>query len=207
MPRKERVVYDGYPHHVILRGNNKQNIFMDTSDFGVMNDFILEALDKYNCNVLAFVYMSNHIHLVLVPEGKFALSGFVKSFSQRYVQYFNKKYGRTGTLWEGRFRSSAILNDAYLLACIKYIELNPVRACIVVEARQYLWSSYRFNKRGKSLGGNVACGLVLDLVAADGYEEYVMGVVSQVDLEKVNLIRQSSIGNNAIGEALRGSDP
>ena len=208
MPRKERVVYAGYPHHVILRGNNQQNVFIDASDFTVFNTYVVEAVAKYGGEVLAFVYMSNHVHMILVPKEKQDLANLVKSFSQKYTQYFNKKYSRTGTLWEGRFRSSAILDDAYLLSCIRYIELNPVRANMVDRVEQYLWSSYRFNNAGKILGGGDSCGLVLDLVGSNGYEEYIMGVVKGVDLEREVQIRKSISGNNYVGGGLNlGTGP
>lgn len=148
MPRRARLRVAGYPLHIIQRGNNRSACFRSESDYLVYLSHLEEQAARFGCAIHAYVLMTNHVHLLLTPEGAEATSLMMKNLGQRYVQYFNRRYARSGTLWEGRFRSSIVQEDRYLLACYRYIELNPVRAEMVAHPRDYRWSSYRANAHG-----------------------------------------------------------
>jgi putative transposase len=142
MARQPRLTITGYPHHVILRGNNRQDIFRTSGDFQRMLDLLFEPARAQSVEVHAYVLMSNHLHLLLTPQQDQALPKMMQSVGRSYVQVFNKVHGRTGTLWEGRYRSTLIQTERYLLACMAYIDLNPVRAHMVTQPEDYAWSSY-----------------------------------------------------------------
>jgi putative transposase len=142
MARLARLTVTGYPHHIILRGNNRQDIFRAPEDHQFLYDLLLEHSQSQKVEVHAYVFMTNHIHLLVTPQEEGGLPKMMQSVGRRYVQYFNRKYGRTGTLWEGRYRSTLIQADRYLLACMVYIDLNPVRAHLVTEPLDYTWSSH-----------------------------------------------------------------
>ena len=111
-------------------------------------NWLLEAAERYGLAIHAWVLMSNHVHLLLTPDSDKAVSLCMQHLGRRYVRHFNFKYGRTGTLFEGRFKSCLVQSDAYLLACQRYIELNPVRARLVSDPADYVWSSYRCHALG-----------------------------------------------------------
>ena len=142
MARLPRLTVAGYAHHVILRGNNRQDIFRTEADYQRMLDLLLEHSRAFKVDVHAYVLMSNHLHLLLTPQEDQSLSKMMQSVGRSYVQAFNRVHGRTGTLWEGRYRSTLIQTDRYLLSCMAYIDLNPVRAHMVMQPAQYRWSSY-----------------------------------------------------------------
>ena len=142
MARLPRLSLPGYPHHVILRGNNRQAIFSCPADYQTLLDLIEEHARKSGVAVHAYVLMSNHVHLLVTPEAADSLPSMMQAVGRRYVRYFNDRQGRSGTLWEGRYRSTPIQTETYLLACMVYIDLNPVRAGLVAEARDYPWSSH-----------------------------------------------------------------
>ena len=142
MARLPRLTITGYPHHVILRGNNRQEIFRDQADYERMLDLLFAHSRAFKVDIHAYVLMSNHLHLLLTPQEDLALSKMMQAVGRGYVQAFNKVHGRTGTLWEGRYRSTLIQTDLYLLACMAYIDLNPVRAHMVDLPERYEWSSH-----------------------------------------------------------------
>ena len=142
MARLPRLTITGYPHHVILRGNNRQEIFRDQADYERMLDLLFGHSRAFKVDIHAYVLMSNHLHLLLTPQEDLALSKMMQAVGRGYVQAFNKVHGRTGTLWEGRYRSTLIQTDLYLLACMAYIDLNPVRAHMVDLPERYEWSSH-----------------------------------------------------------------
>jgi len=148
MPRRPRIVLADVPLHVIQRGNNRQLCFLTDAD----RRFYLDCLAAYGsengCAVHAYVLMSNHVHLLLTPRSAGGVGALMKRLGQRYTQYFNRTHSRSGSLWEGRFRSSPIQDEAYALACYRYIERNPVRAGMVADPGDYRWSSYHANARG-----------------------------------------------------------
>jgi putative transposase len=142
MARLPRLTVTGYPHHVILRGNNRQDIFLTPADYQRMLDLLFEHSRAQKVEVHAYVLMGNHVHLLLTPQQDQALPKMMQAVGRSYVQVFNKVHARTGTLWEGRYRSTLIQTDRYLLACMAYIDLNPVRAHMVAQPEDYAWSSF-----------------------------------------------------------------
>ncbi len=142
MARLPRLTAPGFPHHIIQRGNNRQAIFMDAADFEFMLDLLAEQSKKFQVAVHAYVLMSNHFHLLATPDTVDGLPLMMQSVGRSYVRYFNHRHGRTGTLWEGRYRSTIVQSERYLLACMAYIDLNPVRAGMVAQPADYPWSSH-----------------------------------------------------------------
>ncbi|WP_426145623.1 transposase [Polaromonas sp. DSR2-3-2] len=142
MARLPRLAIPGYPHHIIQRGNNRQAIFSSVADFQMLLSLLDENAQKFGVAVHAYVLMDNHFHLLATPATAEGLPQMMQAVGRRYVRYFNDRQGRTGTLWEGRYRSTVIDTDRYLLACMAYIDLNPVRAGLVREAAAYPWSSH-----------------------------------------------------------------
>ncbi len=149
MPRKPRFNLPGIPQHIVQRGNNRAPCFFDESDYWQYLTDLECAAEKYCCEIHAFVLMTNHIHLLATPLKKFAVSQMMQALGRRYVFYVNRRYNRTGTLWDGRYRSSLVDSEAYLLSCMRYIELNLVRAGMVEHPSAYQWSSYRVNALGE----------------------------------------------------------
>jgi putative transposase len=145
MARQLRLRLAGYPVHAVQRGINHAACFQRDNDYLSYLQLMTEHAQQFGCAVHAYVLMTNHVHLLVTPQHADGLSLLMKNVGQRYVQYVNRTYGRSGTLWEGRFRSSVVDQQAYLLSCYRYIELNPVRAGMVDHPRKYRWSSYRTN--------------------------------------------------------------
>ncbi|MBV1914615.1 MAG: transposase, partial [Pseudomonadales bacterium] len=133
------------PLHIIHRGNNRQDIFESEQDMIRIKEDIKLALSKTSCRLHAYVIMSNHLHLLVTPIDRESLAFFMQCLSNRYVRYYNAKHGRTGTLWEGRYKSSVIDSTHYLFTLYKYIEMNPVKAGMVKSPANYPWSSYSRN--------------------------------------------------------------
>ena len=148
MARLPRFVTPGHPQRVIIRGNNREAIFHHNDDYLFYLDKLNDACRAYSCEVHAYVLMTNHVHLLITPQVEDGISKTIQNIGRYYVQYFNKKYRRTGTLWEGRYKASLIDSALYLLTCYRYIELNPVRANMVAHPSNYPWSSYRVNALG-----------------------------------------------------------
>lgn len=142
MARLPRLTLPGYPHHVIQRGNNRQAIFTTKADYQTLLDLLDENARKFSVAIHAYVLMSNHFHLLATPQSAEGLPQMMQAVGRRYVRYFNDSQKRSGTLWEGRYKSTLIQTDRYLLACMAYIDLNPVRAGLVAQARDYPWSSH-----------------------------------------------------------------
>lgn len=149
MPRKPRFVLPGVPLHVVQRGNNRDPIFFDESDYAAYLKWLKEAAERYGCAVHAYVLMTNHVHVLVTPSDSDGVSRMMQYLGRKYVPYINHTYGTTGTLWEGRFKASLIDAEDYLFSCMRYIELNPVRAAMVKSPAHYRWSSYRANAQGK----------------------------------------------------------
>lgn len=149
MARLPRYVVPGLPQHVIQRGNNRQAIFVGESDYAAYLDWLMLAAQQHGLLIHAYVLMTNHVHLLATPTQDTSIAKTLQSLGRRYVQYFNFTYKRTGTLWEGRYRATVVDAEDYLLACCRYIEMNPVRAGMVKSAAHYRWSSYRHNAQGQ----------------------------------------------------------
>jgi len=150
MPRRKRQISAGIPVHVIQRGNNRQLCFDENKDRRSFLAALGEISAEYHVAVHAYVLMSNHLHLLVTADEDCGVSRMMQQLGRKYVYYYNHAHGRTGTLWEGRFRSSVIATTRYLLACHRYIEMNPVRAGLVSHPRDFVWSSYRTNALGRS---------------------------------------------------------
>lgn len=148
MPRKQRFNLIGIPQHVIQRGNNREPCFYAEDDYRRYLEDLKESAEKYDCRIHAYVLMTNHVHLLVTPMKESGISQMMQALGRRYVYYINKTYKRTGTLWEGRYKSSLIDSDNYLLTCMRYIELNPIRASMVNHPGEYKWSSYHANAQG-----------------------------------------------------------
>ena len=153
MPRKARVILPNMPHHIVQRGHNRQVVFVEDQDYLYYLDNLSEWKAKLECKIYAFCLMTNHVHLVVDPgNDPNSLSLLMKRVAGRQTRLVNKLESRTGSLWESRFKSSAIETDRYLLACCRYVELNPVRAGMVSSPIDYRWSSYRYKVNGNKRG-------------------------------------------------------
>ena len=150
MARLPRYIIPGQPQHIIQRGNNRQDIFTADKDYQFFREALVEASVKHDLAIHAYVWMSNHIHLLATPGAVDSISKVFQSVGRRYVQYFNFKNKRSGTLWEGRYRATVVDSERYLLSVMRYIELNPVRAGMVAHPRDYPWSSYACNAGGET---------------------------------------------------------
>ena len=138
----------GYPVHVIQRGNNRQTLFTCDADIAAYAHWLEDGATRFCVDVHGWVFMTNHIHLLVTPRMENAVSRLMQSLGRRYVGHFNYSYARSGTLFEGRFRSCLVQGSHYLLTCLRYIELNPVRAGMVRDPADYRWSSYRAHAFG-----------------------------------------------------------
>lgn len=149
MARLPRFVIPGQPQHVIQRGNNRTEIFCADADYQFYLEKLHLACEAHGCDIHAYVLMTNHVHLLITPHDEQSLSKAMQMLGRYYVQYYNYCYQRTGTLWEGRYKATLIDSETYLLTCMRYIELNPVRADMVAHPSEYPWSSYRHNALGQ----------------------------------------------------------
>jgi putative transposase len=150
MPRRPRVHLDGVPLHIVQRGHNREPCFFGEDDYLSYLHWLGKALNEAQCKLHAYVLMTNHVHLLLTPRKAAGVPKLIISLGRRYVQYVNRSYRRTGTLWDSRYKSSSIQAETYLLTCQRYIELNPVRAAMVDDPAHYRWSSYRANGLGQA---------------------------------------------------------
>ena len=149
MPRKPRTYLAGVPSHVVQRGNDRNACFYKQDDYPFYLHCLDEACRRYGVSLHAYVLMTNHVHLLMTPSSPEGISRVMQLVGNRYVQYVNRSYRRTGTLWEGRHKSSLVEAERYLLSCYRYIELNPVRARMVSHPVDYPWSSYRHHASGQ----------------------------------------------------------
>lgn len=176
MARLPRICPPGIPQHIIQRGNNRQVCFVDKTDFAAYADWLYQASQAYDVTVHAWVFMDNHVHLLATPHAENGVSGMMQTLGRRYVRYFNNTYDRTGTLWEGRFKSCLVDNERYFMTCQQYIEMNPVRAGMVEDPADYHWSSYRANAYG------------LETKLCTPHESYLQ--LAQTDVERQAAYRQ-----------------
>ncbi|HEY7568021.1 MAG TPA: transposase [Gemmatimonadaceae bacterium] len=145
-----RYVVPGQPQHVIQRGNNRSAIFAANADYVFFSNWLAAACELHGCSIHAYVLMTNHVHLLITPHNACSIASVMQTIGRRYVRYFNITYRRTGSLWEGRYRATLVDSDKYLLACYRYIELNPVRSGNVAAPAEYRWSSFRANAHGEA---------------------------------------------------------
>jgi putative transposase len=142
MARLPRLSVPGFPHHILQRGNNRQSIFKTPDDYRLMLGLVEDSASQYGVAVHAYVLMENHFHLLVTPQTTDGVSRMMQAVGRRYVRHFNRAHGRSGTLWEGRYKSTLIEEAPYLLPCMAYLDLNPVRMGLVAQARDYPWSSH-----------------------------------------------------------------
>ncbi|EKD38271.1 MAG: putative transposase [uncultured bacterium] len=202
MPRRPRITIPGIPVHLIQRGNNRQACFYAGEDYRNFLELLKESAGESECAVHAYVLMTNHVHLLVTPTRKSSAGTLMKRLGQRYVQYINRTYQRSGTLWEGRYRSCIAQQERYLLICQKYIELNPVRAGFVEHPGEYLWSSYRANAQGaeSDLLNRHSMYLKLGRTHAARLAAYRVLMRSPLASETADEIRNATNGNYALGD-------
>ena len=201
MARLPRICLPRIPQHVIQRGNNRQACFGSEEDFAAYAHWLDEYARKFRVAIHAWVFMSNHVHLLLTPETENGVSRLMQALGRHYVRYFNYTYRRSGTLWEGRFKSCVVEAESYLLTCQRYIELNPVRAGMVEAPGDYTWSSFRANGLGQPAKFWMPHDVYLQLGATvaertAAYRELFRG---QLDSTMLNQIRQASNQGMALG--------
>ena len=201
MPRRPRLVLPHIPLHLIQRGNNRQVCFVADEDYRFYLDWLAEYAGKTGCRIHAYVLMTNHVHLLVSADRGGAPGALMKALGQRYVQYFNRTYRRSGTLWERRYRSCLIQAVDYLLACQRYIELNPVRAGMVEHPADYPWSSYRANAQGEEDALVTPHEIYIGLGLKADSRQVAYRELFSCELEPglVDRIRQASNGNFALG--------
>ena len=201
MSRRARLSLPGIPWHIIQRGINGSVCFRAEADYQFYLHSLKEFADKFGCAVHAYVLMTNHVHLLLTPAEADSAALLMKHLGQRYVQYVNHTYRRSGTLWEGRFRSCLTQSKNYVLACYRYIEMNPVRAAMVVKPTDYRWSSYRANGLGK-VDALITPHIEYRRLGANDVERrqaYRALFRAHVDEAIVDEIRNATNGNFALG--------
>ncbi|MEJ2177328.1 MAG: transposase [Gammaproteobacteria bacterium] len=201
MPRRARLALGGIPWHIIQRGNNRSACFFSSDDYVRYLDILFEQAEVQECSIHAFVLMTNHAHLLLTPRKASGPGRLMKHLGQRYVQHVNRIYQRSGTLWEGRYKSTLVGSTNYILACYRYIEMNPVRAGMVDHPGEYRWSSYGANAQG-SADYNVTPNeeyFALGETDIRRLEAYRGLFKSEIDPDVVDEIRVSTNSNYALG--------
>ena len=201
MARLPRISPKGIPVHVIQRGNNRQACFVSDEDHGAYVAWLKEYAKKYGVDIHAWVMMTNHVHLLCTPQQEGAVSRMMQALGRRYVRYFNFEYRRSGTLWEGRYKSCLVQAERYLLEVYRYIELNPVRAEMVTDPGEYRWSSYQINALGKvsDLCTPHPEYLALGVEPLERRENYRALFVHHVDDELLEEIRTNTNKGMAVG--------
>lgn len=201
MPRRPRIVVPGLPLHVTQRGVDRGACFFDAGDRVFWLAQLTELAAALDVAVHAYVQMTNHFHLLLTPALTEGPGLLMKHLGQRYVAYVNRTYARSGTLWEGRYRSCLVESEAYLLACMRYIELNPVRARLVTHPRDWPWSSFRANADGLADPAVTPHGLLLGLGTNGPVRRAAYRTLFDQPLadEAVTAIRRATAGNHALG--------
>lgn len=203
MPRLSRLVIPEVPLHITQRGNNRLRCFFEDTDFVVYLKLLRTAAIRADCRVHAYVLMSNHVHLLVSPSHEDGPAVLMKALGERYVQYVNRRYARTGTLWEGRYHSCLVQCERYLMACQRYVELNPVRASLVSNPADYPWSSYHHNAQGhqdKLVTPHELYGR-LGEDSASRQSAYRALFDEVLGSEALRQVRQATHGNRAFGSA------
>ena len=203
MPRRSRIHLDNVPLHIVQRGHNREPCFHAEEDYAAYLHWLGEALKETHCHLHAYALMTNHVHLLLTPEKATAIPDLLISLGRRYVQYINTTYRRTGTLWDSRYKSSLIQAETYLLDCMRYIELNPVRATMVDDPAHYCWSSYRTNALGKAEARIAPHPLYLALGDTDAIRQSAYRALFRAHLDKTALddIRLALNQNQPLGNS------
>ena len=194
-------VVPGLPQHVIQRGNNRQAVFFADGDYRLYLEALQRGAERHECAVHADVLMTNHVHLLVTPERADGLSRLMQSIGRCYVRDINAIYRRSGTLWEGRFKSAVVDSERYLLTCMRYIELNPVRAGMVDSPDGYRWSSFRANACGESCELLTPHVLYRALGPSDAARQTVYRDMfkARIDPDVLTRIRRATQGGEVIG--------
>ena len=200
MPRKPRLYLPDQPQHIVVRGHNRDPILARHEDFRFLYQCVKEAAEKYGFKIHAWVFMHNHIHLLGTPSSARSLPACMQSVGRQYAQYFNRCYDRSGALWEGRYKSMLVDSDSYLLACYRYIELNPVRAGVVQQAEDYPYSSYACNALGKT-DEMVKAHERYSSFVADGLDAYVGLFDEGLSARELASIRRATLSGLGVGKA------
>lgn len=209
MPRAARVAPKEYVYHVMTRGNNRQTVFRDKEDFQRYLEVVQQYRTKYKFKLYRYVLMGNHAHLVLRPsENGGALSQIMKGINLTYAYHYKKKYRHTGHFWQDRYKSIIVAEDEYLMACGSYVELNPVRAHIVQEPKDYRWSSYNVYAHGKEDNlvdkQPVYQGFARNAVERQNkYREFVRGMLKEKKAMKGEMDRKLVYGGTDFVGMLR----
>ena len=201
MPRRPRITLAGVPLHIIQRGNNRQACFFADEDYKAYLHWLRKYARQHECALHAYVLMTNHVHLLLTSQPSDGAGKLMKRLGQRYVQYVNRSYRRSGTLWEGRFRSCLTQEEDYVLGCYRYIELNPVRANMVAHPAEYCWSNYRSNAQGETSKLLTPHALYTSLEVENKTREAAYRELFRYQLDPglIDEIRTATNGNYALG--------
>ena len=209
MPRRHRIDLPGIPQHIVQRGNDRQPCFFTEADYLCYRTLLREAALREGCVVHAYVLMTNHVHLLLTPRQPHAVPRTLQALGRRYVRYINDTHHRSGTLWEGRYKSSLVDDGDHLLHCHRYIELNPLRAAMAGDPRDYRWSSHRalaFGDADPLVHPHPAYLALADDPAARQrlYREMVMATVDPADVDAIrrHLQRQHAYGGDRFRQAI-----
>ena len=202
MPRRPRIIIPGTPLHIIQRGNNRQACFFADEDYLFYLDWLKQYAKSSKCVVHAYVLMPNHVHLLITPKKATSAGNLMKRLGQRYVQYVNRTYNRSGTLWEGRYRSCITQQETYLFACQKYIEMNPARVGRVQDPGEYRWSSYASNAQGEKSEVIKPHALYKELgeSPAERQQAYQELFRHELDTVEIDKIRKATNGGFSLGD-------
>ena len=194
---------------MVQRGHSRQPIFFKENDYRDYLRWLEEGANRYQCQIHAYVLMTNHVHFLATPHSSESVSRMMQYLGRHYVPYINFQYGSSGTLWEGRFKASLVHDEEYLLTCMRYIELNPVRANMVVHPREYPWSSYRANGDGKQdcLVSHHPAYMALGQSAEQrkkNYRELFNVFIDNVELKRIRAAWQTGtpLGNDNFKETI-----
>lgn len=203
MPRRARLMLPEIPVHIVQRGNNRVQCFFADGDYAYYLFHLERLAAQFACAVHAWCLMTNHVHLLVTPSSAQACGLLMKNLGQRYAQYVNRVRGRSGTLWEGRFRSCLAQTEDYVLACYRYIELNPVRAEMVRTPGEYYWSSYRANAGQTTSGLLTPHAEYLRLGESDAARQaaYQALVATRLPATRMDEIRLATNGGYALGNS------
>jgi putative transposase len=221
MARQPRFRIAGVAQFITQRGNNRQNVFFSEQDYLYYLDVLNETAIKYKCQIHAFALMSNHIYILATPTTLDGISQLMKGVGQRYVSYINKIEKRTGTLWDGRYKASLVEDGHYLIDCMRYIEMTPLRLKIAITSNKYQWSSYRTNTQGKDAGVKITphesySALVQwsnknDKDVQEGYKQLFREQLNEKELQKISKASERCLiyGSKEFQESIKnmGSDP
>ncbi len=204
MPREARIVLPGVPHHIIQRSQSGLRCFSGDQDYQIYLSWLEEYLERAQCHIHAYVLMPDHVHLLVTPERLWSMGELMRRTGQRYAQYYNRKYQRSGALWEGRYRSCIACEPGYILNCYRYIEMNPVRKGFCSDPGEYAWTSYRCNALGEQttmLQPDDAYDSLGD--SPDERREAYRSIFSQQPLASAEReLRRTTSANRAYGSAI-----